>query len=157
MFAPSYKEITVKTTVKKVSSFDGDRYVPDLPNLSYGLVLVFCDGVNYYGYPLPASTLGKDCIAHVVYFAKDDKVMQEFKGKLGAGNAVCKTADYKSVVKTTVASAYIAQQKEIITAAAEAKGEVVKQEYLDAVKYEGIDKDDGYPIFVFLQKEYVDR
>lgn len=157
MFAPSYKEITVKTTVKKVSSFDGDRYVPDLPDLQYGLVLVFCDNVNYYAYPLPASTEGKDSICHVVYHAKDDKVMQEFKGKLGVGNAVCKTADYKSVIKTTVAEVKIAEQKEAIIEAAAALGQVPSQVELDAVKYESDDALDGEPKWIFLTKEYVDR
>lgn len=83
--------------------------------------------------------------------------MQEFNGKLGSGNSVCKTADYKSVVKTTVAEKYIADEKAKITEAAAVLWQVPSQVELDAVKYDGADKNDGYPIFVFLQKEYIDR
>ena len=153
MLFPHYKEMTVSSTVVK----RGEDYVPDLPDLQYGLVLNFVDGVNHYAYPLPKSAEGKTCISHVIYFAKDDKVMQEFKGKLGVGNEVTKLKAYTDIVKTTVAEKYVAEEKARLTAEAESKGEVVKQEDLDKVAYLGADGENAIPVWVFLRKDYVDR
>lgn len=157
MFSPNYKELTCKCKVVRRVDDDGTRFVPDLPDLQFGLVLCFVDGVNHYAYPLPASAEGKDCICHVVYKSKDDEAMQKFAGKIGLGNAVCKTPEYKSIVTATVASVKIAEEKARLIAEVEAKGEVVKQSDLDAVKYVEADKDDGQPLWIFQTKEYVDH
>ena len=157
MFSPNYMELDFAVPIIQRGSGEDTRYVPSLPDLSFGLVLCFVDGVNYYAYPLPASTLGKQCLAHVVYQAKDDAILQVHPGKLGKGNEVCKLTAYKEIVQKTVAEKYIEEEKEKLTKEAEAKGEEVKQEDLDKVKYEEADKDDGYPILVFLEKDYVDK
>lgn len=153
MFAPNYKELTVTSRVVK----RGDDYVPDLPDLQFGLVLNFVDGQNHYAYPLPASTEGKTCISHVIYFAKDDATMQKFAGKLGVGNEVTRLTAYKEIVKTTVSEKYIEDEKARLTAEAEACGELVSKTDLDKVSYTESDAADCVPLWVFQRKEYVDR
>jgi hypothetical protein len=157
MFYPNYKEMTVKTTVKKDGSGEDTRYIPDLPITNTGLCLVYCMGRNFYAYPLPPETEGQPCICHVVYPVKDDEIMQKFAGKLGLGNEVTKLSAYKDIVKQTVGEQKIAEEKVRLTSEAEAKGEVVKQADLDAVEYSEADKDDGVPLWVFQTKEYIDK
>ena len=157
MFFPNYKELDFKVKIVKRGMGEDERFVPDLPDIPYGLVLVFCNGFNHYAYPLPPETEGQEAICHVVYHTEDSEAMDNFAGKLGLGNEVTKTDEYKSVVKQTVGEKYIADEQARLIREVEAKGEVVKQEDLDVVKYEGVDKDDGYPVFVFLQKGYVDK
>jgi len=157
MFFPDYKECDVKTTVKQVGDGEDARFIPDLPIDRQPYTLVYCDGVNYYAYPLPKETLGKECICHVVYFAEDDKLVQRFKGLIGIGNEVCKTPDYKSIITTTVADVKIAEQKEILIADASTKGETVDPAVLSKVDYKGTDALDGYPVWAFLTTDYRDK
>ena len=153
MFAPLYKELDFKVKIVKRD----DTYVPDLPDLPFGLVLVFCGNVNYYAYPLPASTEGKDALVHVVYKAEDDVIMQKFAGKLGSGSEVCKTLEYKSIITTTVADVKIAEEKAKLIAEADSIGAVVSIDDLNKVEYKEVDANDGYPVFVFLHKDYLDK
>lgn len=157
MFSPNYSELDFLVKVVKRGTGKDTRYIPNLPDLSFGLVLNFVNGINYYAYPLPAETLGLDCLCHVVYHAKDNAVMQAWTGKLGQGNAICKLTAYKTIVGKTVGEVKVAEEKARLTAEAEAKGEAVKQAELDAVKYVEADKDDGVPLWVFQNKEYVDK
>jgi hypothetical protein len=150
-------ELDFKTTVVKRGEGDDVRYVPNLPDIPYGLVLVFCNNQNFYAYPLPPETEGLDCLAHVVYHAKDDAVMQAHPGKLGKGNEVTKLEEYKSLVVTTVADQKIAEEKARLTKEAEAKGEVVSKENLDKVDYKEADAEDGIALWVFNTKEYLDK
>jgi len=158
MFAPNYKELTVFTKFIKVTTDNEVRYIPDLPINKSGLILVNCDGRNHYAYPLPASCEGKDAICHVVYFAEDDLKMQSFAGKLGTGYDVCKLQQYKDCCKTTIADVKIAEEKQrLILEAEKNKVSPPSKEELDAVTYEEADKDDGYPQWVFLKKDYADN
>ena len=156
MFYPDYKETTCICDVVKRETSEGSTYVPDLPDLSYGLVLVFCAGNNYYAYPLPASLEGKSCVCHVVYHSKDEAVMNKFNNRIGEGNAVTKLASYKGIVKKTVRDVKIADEQAKLKAEAEAEGKEVNQAELDKVDYTGDDALDGYPVWVFLQSNYKD-
>jgi len=163
-FGPDYKEATLYTEIIKVGEGDDVRYVPmlpmdkDLKMIRTGLTLVFCEGVNYYAYPLPKELEGKFCIAHIVYFAEDEEIVKNFPiVTLGKGNEVCKTFLYQSVVKTTVADVKIAEEKARLTAEAEAIGEVVKPDVLDKVTYTKPDFADGHPVWIFLDKSYADK
>lgn len=160
MFYPHYRELDFAVKIVKRETGEDTRYVPDLPDVPLGLVLVFCGGINYYAYPLPPETLGLDCLCHVVYHAKDDAVMSVWPGKLGQGNIICKLAAYKTIVGKTVGEVKVAEEKARLTAEAEAKGEVVKQADLDAVKYDlkdHEDANDGIPLWIFNTKEYSDK
>src|SRR5574343_1043058 len=121
MIFPNLEKV-IKTTVIK----DGDNYVPNLPCKStYTLNIV--DGQNFYGYPLPASTLGKPCLTYMVYDPKYDAKVKAFAGTIGKGNDVCKTADYKFFITQTVADIKLAEmqaQADKLVADAELKGEV---------------------------------
>ena len=159
MFAPDYKELTVKTIIKRVGDKEDVRYIPDLP-VQPGLCLVYCMGRNFYAYPLPPETENQEAICHVIYQAKDSEAMDKFAGKLGLGNEVCKLKAYTDIVKTTVGEQKIAQEKEKLIQEATAKGEVVKPSELEAVKYDikdFPDAEDGAPIWIFQTKEYADK
>ena len=159
MFAPHYLEQTFIIPVVQRGTGEDIRYLPDLPETKngFGLVLCFVGGINYYAYPLPASTLGKQCLCHVVYHAEDDGVMKDKKLKLGKGNEVTKIKEYKDIVKKTVGQKYIEDEKVRLTQEAEAKGETVDQATLDAVTCDLPEKDDGVPLWVFQTKGYVDK
>jgi len=156
-FYPGYMEMDVISRVVKVGEKEEARYVCDVPIERQPLILVFVDGVNYYAYPLPASTEGKECLAHVVYHSEDDKAMQKFAGKLGAGNKVTKLAEYKAIVQKSVSEAFVESEKAKIVAEATAKGEIASKEDLDKVSYKGEGGDDGIPLWVFQTKEYIDK
>ena len=161
MFAPHYMEQTLSCKIVRRGSGESLRFVPDIPEeIRIGLCLVYCMDRNFYAYPLPPETEGRDCIAHIVYFSEDDSIVQKFAGKIGAGNEVCKTTAYKSLVTTTVADVKVAEMKAEAVAEAAKLGQVVSQATLDAVKYDIKDHPealDGNPLWVFQEKEYIDK
>lgn len=155
-----YLELIFITKVVKRGTGEDTRYLPDIPDLQYGMVLNFVGGVNYYAYPLPESTLGKDCLSHVRYRITDSAIVEKAPGIVGRDIEVTKLEAYKAIVKTTVAEKYIADTKATLIAEAEAKGEIVAKEVLDAVKYDvkdHPDANDGVPVWIFNTKEYIDK
>jgi hypothetical protein len=134
-FNPNYDEAVFLS--KMELNIDQGVYECSVPVTSY-LTHTYTNGRNYYAQQITdASVDGQPCITHIVYDKGQEDQVTSADGYLGNGHDVVNTAGYRSVVTQTVGDMNTYTDEEGNT-----------------VEYTGVDKDDPWPVWVFLQKDY---